>query len=46
MPLAFNEKFKVLKSSVADPGFLARIRFFHPGFRVKKIPGYGFVSKN
>jgi hypothetical protein len=32
--------------SVADPGCLSRIRFFHPGSRIKKIPVSGPASKN
>jgi hypothetical protein len=30
--------FRSVNSNVADPGYFSRIRFFHPGFRVDKIP--------
>ncbi len=48
--------FETLKSSVADPGCLSRIRlfsipdpiFFHPGSRIRifSIPGSGYASNN
>ncbi len=41
-------KLGVIQSSVADPGCLSRMRFFHPGSRFEKIPdpGSGSSSKN
>jgi hypothetical protein len=50
-PSTTNQSFGLVfvAASVADPGCLFQIpdpNFFHPGSRVKKIPGSAFTSKN